>query len=218
MSLRELERSFTLVQKLAERFPEEWAGEDLTGEAPLRVHVGAGAPRRVLVTNCEPALRRWDRGDWPAGLVVVAPLGLLRRGQVRAISALAPRSTAPVAFVGSASPMSLHLYACLRAHLGPRRVRFCGICDQVLERIGEPRGQPETLHTWEANAFDRRQQRIVERLVDVERTLGPRTAAVVRSGRTISIAAISFRGELIGELYRTALRVATADPHPRGRA
>lgn len=76
---RALEQSWLRVRRLAVRHPEEWGGEGLLGEDPLQVFGGARNPRRVLVVTSAAALKRWERSDWPAGLVVAA--GKLSRTQ-----------------------------------------------------------------------------------------------------------------------------------------
>lgn len=204
-----LERSWLRVRRLAERYPDQWGGEDLLGEDPLRVFAGARNPRRVLVATSEAALKRWERSEWPPGLVVVVAAGMLSHAQASVIGGLATKSSVPIAFVGDAGPMGLHTYLSLRGHLGARRVRFCGLCDAVLEMLGRDGPQPENLTTWEFSPFDRAHLRVVASLAKPEQVLGPRVAAIVGSGRTIPVAALSFRAGLIPALFKTALKLAS---------
>jgi hypothetical protein len=208
MSVHALEQSWLRVRRLAEKYPDEWEGQDLVGEDPLRVFAGEQAPRRVLVVTKAPALRRWERTDWPAGLVVVAAVGMLTRAQAAVLGRLASVTSAPIAFVGDADPMALHTYLCLRVYLGAQRVRFCGICDAVLDSIGDDKVQPESLETLELSAFDQAHLRVVETLVKPERVLGPRVSAVLRTGKKIEIEALSFRTGLIPALFKAALKLS----------
>lgn len=208
MSIRALEQSWQRVRRLAERYPDGWLGQDLVGDAPLRVFAGAGVPRRVLVVTKQPALIRWPKSDWPSGLVLVAASGIVTRPQAAVLEKLASDRSAPIAFVGDADPMALHTYACLRVHLGARRVRFTGVCDAVLDTIGDDALQPDRLGALEFSTFERAHLRVVESLVKIERALGPRVSAVLRSGKTIQIEALSFRANLLPALFEAALKVA----------
>lgn len=212
MTVRAMEQSWLRVRRLAERYPDEWGGEDLVGEDSLQVFAGVRPPRRVLVVTSEAAVKRWERTDWPADLAVVVVAGRLTRAQAAVLGGLAPDTSAPIAFIGNASPMGLHTYLSLRVYLGAQRVRFCGICDAVLDMIGDDKAQPDTLSTWKFSAFDRAHLRIVASLARPEQVLGPRVAAVLGSGRTIPIAAISFRADLIPALFRAALKLARVRP------
>lgn len=208
MDARTLEQSWLRVRRLAKRYPDDWGGEDLEGEDPLRVFAGKGAARRVLVVTQEAALRRWDRSDWPAGLVVVVAVGMLTRAQAVLIESLAADKSVPIAFLGSAAPMSLHTFLSLRVHLGARRIRYCGISDSVLELIGDEDVQPNRLRTWDLSTFERAHLRVVARLAQPERVVGPRVAAVLGNGRAIGIEHLSFRAGLIPTLFRAALKLA----------
>ena len=104
--------------------------------------------------------------------------------------------------------MGLHTYVSLRVHLGAQRVRFTGICDAVLDTIGDDDLQPDKLNTLEFSAFERAHLRVVEGLAKPERVLGPRVSAVLRNGKTIQIEAISFRADLTPALFKAALKVA----------
>lgn len=207
--VRTLEQSWLQVRRLAKRYPDQWGGEDLLGEDPLRVFARSRNPRRVLVATSEAALKRWDRSEWPTGLVVVMAAGMLSQAQASIIRALAPKSSDRVAFVGDAGPMGLHTYLSLRAHLGPKRVRFCGVCDALLEMLGPDVPPPDALTTWAFSAFDRAHLRIVASLEKPEHVLGPHVATVVERGKTIPIAALSFRAGLIPALFKAALRLAS---------
>src|SRR5262249_15467476 len=156
-------------------------------DAPLRIFAGAGVPRRVLVVTKQPALIRWPKSDWPSGLVLVAASGIVTRPQAAILEKLASDKSAPIAFVGDADPMGVHTYASLRGHLGAQRVRFAGICDAVLDTIGDDDVQPDRLNTLEFSAFERAHLRVVEGLAKPERVLGPRVSTVLRSGKTIQI-------------------------------
>jgi len=209
--VRALEQSWLRVRRLAERHPGDWEGQDLVGEAPLRVFVGERAPRRVLVVTKEAVLRRWERPDWPAGLVVVVACGMLTRAQAGVLGGLAGDTSVPIAFVGDADPMGLHTFLCLRGHLGAQRVRFCGICDAVLDIIGDKRAQPESLETLKLSAFDQAHLRVVATLAKLDQVLGPRVSAVLRNGKKIEIEALGFRADLmIPALFKAALKLATA--------
>jgi DNA topoisomerase VI subunit A len=207
---RVVERSWSRVRQLAERHPDQWEGQDLVGEAPLRVFVGQRAARRVLVVTKEAALRRWNRSDWPVGLLVVVASGMITRAQAAVLAELAIDRSLPIAFVGDADPMSLHTYLSLRAHLGARRVRFGGICDEVLDIIGDEKAQPDSLGTLELSVFDQAHLRVVATMVKPQQVLGPRVAAVLRSGKKIEIEALSFRADLTPALFNAALRLASA--------
>jgi hypothetical protein len=208
MGIRALEQSWQQVRRLAEQHPDDWLGQDLVGDAPLRVFAGAGVPRRVLVVTKEPVLRRWPNSDWPSGLVLVAASGIVTRPQAAILERLASDKSAPIAFVGDADPMGLHTYISLRVHLGARRVRFTGICDAVLDTIGDDDVQPARLRTLKFSAFERAHLRVVEGLAQPERVLGPRVSAVLRNGKTIQIEALSFRAGLVPALFKAALKVA----------
>jgi hypothetical protein len=163
MSARALEQSWQQVRRLAERHPG-WLGQDLLGDAPLRIFAGARVPRRVLVVTKEAAAIRWPISDWPSGLVVVVASGIVTRPQAAILEKLASDRSAPIAFVGDADPMGLHTYVSLRGHLGAQRVRFTGICDAVLDTIGDDDVQPDRLSTLELSAFERAHLRVVEGL------------------------------------------------------
>lgn len=208
MSNRALEQSWRKVRRLAEKHPGEWLGQDLDGDEGLRFYAGAGVPRRVLVTTKAPALWRWPRPDWPSGLVCVAAVGNITRPQAAIIEKLASDGSVPIPFVGDADPMALHTYASLRVHLGARRVRFAGMCDAVLDAIGEDDVRAHTLHTVEMSAFDRAHLRVVEGLLKPERVLGPKVSAVLRQGKQILLEAIGFRAGLVNALFEAALEVA----------
>src|SRR5437870_4285176 len=182
MGTRALEQSWQQVRRLAERHPDDWLGQDLVGDAPLRIFAGAGVPRRVLVVTKEAPLRRWPKSDWPSGLVLVAASGIVTRPQAAILEKLASDKSLPIAFVGDADPMGLHTYVSLRGHLGARRVRFAGICDTVLDTIGGDDMQPDRLSSLKCTAFEREHLRVLEGLVDPAQVLGPRVAAVLRSG------------------------------------
>ena len=207
MGPRALEQSWQQVRRLAARHPNDWLGQDLVGDAPLRIFAGAGVPRRVLVVTKEPALIRWPKSDWPTGLVLVAASGIVTRPQAAILENLASDRSAPIAFVGDADPMGLHTYVSLRVHLGAQRVRFTGICDAVLDAIGDD-VQPDKLNALEFSAFERAHLRAVEGMVKPERVLGPHVSAVLRSGKTIQIEALSFRAGLVPALFKAALKVA----------
>ncbi len=114
MGTRALEQSWQEVRRLAEQYPDDWLGQDLVGDAPLRIFAGAGVPRRVLVVTKQPALIRWPKSDWPSGLVLVAASGIVTRPQAAILEKLASDKSAPIAFVGDADPMGLHT---VRRHL-----------------------------------------------------------------------------------------------------
>lgn len=209
MTVRLLEQSWLRVRRLAERYPDEWGGEDLLGEDPLRVFAGARDPRRVLVVSSEAALKRWDRSEWPAGLVVVVATGRVSKAQANIIGAIAAKSPLPIGFVGDASPMGLHTYLSLQGYLGARRVRFCGVCDAVVRMLGRDVPSPEFLATREFSAFDRAHLRVVASLTRLEHVLGPRVAAVVGGGRAIPIASLSFRSGLMQVMFEVALSLAS---------
>jgi hypothetical protein len=209
MGTRALEQSWQQVRRLAERHHKDWLGQDLVGDAPLRIFAGAGVPRRVLVVTKEAALRRWPKSDWPRGLVLVAASGIVTRPQAAILERLASDKSAPIAFVGDADPMGLHTFASLRVHLGAQRVRFTGICDAVLDTIGDDDVQPDRLGTLEFSAFERAHLRVVEALVKPQRVLGPRVSAVLRTGKTIQIEALGFRAGLLPALFKAALKVAS---------
>jgi len=208
MGTRVLEQSWQQVRRLAERHPDGWLGQNLVGDAPLRIFAGARVPRRVLVVTKEAAAIRWPISDWPSGLVVVVASGIVTRPQAAILEKLASDRSAPIAFVGDADPMGLHTYVSLRAHLGAQRVRFTGICDAVLDTIGEDDAQPARLRTSKFSAFGSAHLRVVEGLAKPERVLGPRVSAVLRSGKTIQIEALSFRAGLVPALFKAALKVA----------
>ncbi len=210
MGPRALEQSWLRVRRLAEQHPKDWEGQDLVGDAPLRVFAGARAPRRVLVVTKEAPIVRWDRSDWPAGLVVVVAAGMLTRAQAAILGQLAADTSVPIAFVGDADPMDLHTYLCLRVHLGAQRVRFCGISDAVFDIIGDEQVQPDSLSTREFSAFDQAHMRVVETLVKPERVLGPRVSAVLGNGRKLEIEALSFRADLTPALFKAALKLTRA--------
>jgi DNA topoisomerase VI subunit A len=208
MGTRALEQSWLEVRRLAEQHPDDWEGQDLEGDAPLRIFAGSRAPRRVLVVTKEAVLKRWPKSDWPGGLVVVVASGIVTRPQAAVLEKLASDRSVPIAFVGDADPMGLHTYASLRGHLGAQRVRFCGICDAALDAIGDENVQPDRLTTLELSALDHTQLRVVEGLAKPERVLGPRVSAVLRNGKKIEIEALSFRADLTPALFRAALKVA----------
>ena len=208
MGTRELEQSWQEVRRLAEQQDDEWKGEDLVGDEPLRIFAGARVPRRVLVVTTEAAARRWPNSDWPSGLVLVVASGIVTRPQAAILEKLASDRSAPIAFVGDADPMGLHTYVSLRGHLGAHRVRFTGICDAVLDTIGGDDMQPDRLSSLKFSAFERAHLRVVEGLVKPERVLGPRVSAVLRKGKTIQIEALSFRSGVVPVLFKAALKVA----------
>ena len=210
MNARVLEESWQRVCQLAERHPGEWEGQDLTGEAPLRVFAGSGTPHQVLVSTKEAAVRRWDKSDWPPGLVVVVAIGRLTRAQAAVIGGLAQERSTPIPFVGDADPVSLHTFLSLRVHLGARRVRFCGVCDDVLDAIGDERVQPEKLETLRFSALDRAHLRVLASIANLDGVLGPRVSAVLATGRKVEIESLSFRADLIEALFRAALTVAAS--------
>lgn len=208
-SARALDNSWAQVRKLAEKHPDEWEGQDLQGEAPLRVFVGTGAPRRVLVVTKEAPVARWNRSAWPAGLVVVVASGMLSRAQATAIAALAGGGSGTVTFVGDADPMDLHTFLSLRAHLGPERARFCGVSDGILDAMGDPDVEPERLRPRDLSAFDKAHLQVVQALVDPEVLLGPRVAAALLNGKGLEIEALSFRPGLMPALFAAALKLAS---------
>ena len=208
MGTRALEQSWQEVRRLAERHPDDWLGQDLVGDDPLRIFAGAGVPRRVLVVTKQGAAIRWPMSNWPSGLVLVVASGIVTRPQAAILEKLASDKSTRIAFVGDADPMGLHTYVSLRGHLGAQRVRFAGICDAVLDAIGDDDVQPERLNTLEFSAFERAHLRVVEGLAKPERVLGPRVSAVLRSGKTIQIEALGFRAGLVPALFKAALKVA----------
>ena len=208
MGTRALEQSWQQVRRLAERHPDDWLGQDLVGDDPLRIFAGARVPRRVLVVTKEAAAMRWPKLDRPGGLVLVVASGIVTRPQAAILEKLASDRSAPIAFVGDADPMGLHTYVSLRVHLGAQRVRFTGICDAVLDTIGDDDLQPDKLNTLEFSAFERAHLRVVEGLAKPERVLGPRVSTVLRSGKTIQIEALGFRAGLVPALFKAALKVA----------
>jgi hypothetical protein len=209
MTARLLEQSWLRVRRLAERYPNQFGGEDLLGEDPLRVFTGTQRPRRVLVASSEAALKRWDRSEWPPGLVVVVTAGMVSKAQASIIGAMAAKSPHPIGFVGDASPMGLHTYLSLKSYLGASRVRYCGVCDAVLTMLGRDVPSPEFLTSRDHSAFDKAHLRIVVSLAKPEQVLGPRVAAVVRSGRTIPIAALSYRAGLVRVMFEAASRLSS---------
>jgi hypothetical protein len=224
MGTRALEQSWQLVRRLAEQHPDDWhEGYDLVGDSPLRIFgAGAGVPRRVLVVTNQPVVHRWRKSDWPTGLVIVVTAGIVTRPQAAILERLASDKSAPIAFVGDADPMGLHTYASLRGYLGAQRVRFTGICDAVLDTIGDDDVQPDKLASSELSPLDRAHLQLVEGLMRPERALGPRVSAVLRSGSKIYIEALSFRAaDLVPALFTAALEVATRKPKvsrsPQGR-
>lgn len=208
MDVRGLARSWGQVRKLVQRYPDAWEWPDLEEQFPLRIFAGAKAPRRVLVTTCEPALRRWPEGEWPTGLAVVVAVGNLSRTQASVIERLAVDKSVPIAFLGDADPYCLHTYLSLKVHLGARRVRYCGISDEVLAELDDEAVEPERLRTWRHSEVQRAHLRIVEKCLKPSKTLGPRVASVLASGRTIGIAHLSFRPGMISALFGAALRLA----------
>jgi hypothetical protein len=160
------------------------------------------------VTTCEPALRRWPEAKWPSGLAVVVAVGNLSRTQASVIERLAADKSVPIAFLGDADPYCLHTYLSLKVHLGTRRVRYCGISDELLAELGDEAAEPERLRTWELGDLERAHLRIVEKELTPAKTIGPRVAAVLASGRTIGIPQLSFRAGMIPALFGAALRLA----------
>jgi hypothetical protein len=205
IAARQLEQSWLRVRRLAKRFPDQWGGEDLLGVDPLRIFGGTRSPHRVLVVSSEAALKRWNRSDWPPDLVVVLVAGMVSEAQASIIGAVAAKSPLPIGYIGDASPMGLHTYFSLQHHLSARRIRFCGVCDELLSMLGQGVPPPERLTTWDHSAFDRAHLRVVASLADPEQVLGPLVAAVVRSGRTIPVAALSYRAGLIQAMFEAAL-------------
>jgi hypothetical protein len=171
----------------------------------LRIFAGAGVPRRVLVVTKEAAATRWPTSDWPRGLVVVVASGIVTRPQAAILDKLASDRSAPIPFVGDADPMGLHTYASLRNHLGTQRVRFAGVCDAVLDAIGEDDVRPDRLRTLKFSAFESAHLRVVEGLAKTDRVLGPRVSAVLRGGKTIQIEVL---GSRLISLFQAALKVA----------
>jgi len=209
-----LEQSWLRVRRLAKKYADDWEGQDLIGDAPLRVFAGGQAPRQVLVVTKEAIASRWQR-YWSAGLVVVVTSGIVTRAQA-AVLELASDGLFPIPFVGDADPMGLHTYLSLRSHLGAQRVQFCGICDSVLDMMGEDEAQPERLESLELSRFDQAHLRVVEALATPEQVLGPRVAAVLRNGRKIELEALSFRADLmIPALFKAAFSLSRAQ---RGHA
>jgi DNA topoisomerase VI subunit A len=208
MGTRALEQSWQQVRRLAEQHADDWEGQDLVGDAPLRIFAGARVPRRVLVVTKEAVLKRWRKSDWPSGLVLVVASGIVTRPQAAILEKLASDTSAPIAFVGDADPMGLHTYVSLRGHLGAQRVRFTGICDAVLDTIGDDDVQLDRLQTLEFTALDRAHLRVVEGVAKPERVLGPHVSAVLRNGRKIEIEALSVRAGLTPALFKAALKVA----------
>jgi len=203
-----LEQSWLRVRRLAKKYADDWEGQDLTGDAPLRVFAGGQPPRRVLVVTKEAIASRWQR-YWSAGLVVVATSGIVTRAQAAVLGQLASDGLIP--FVGDADPMGLHTYLSLKSHLGAQRVRFCGICDSVLDMIGEDEAQPERLESLALSRFDQAHLRVVEALATPEQVLGLRVAAVLRNGRKIQLEALSFRADrMIPALFKAALSLSRA--------
>lgn len=209
---RVLEQSWERVRRLVETCPDDWGGEDLKGEDALQVFASVRAPRRVLVVTSDAARKRWNRSEWPADLIVVVAAGMMTRVQAGVIARLGSDRSRPIAFVGSADPMSLHAFLSLRCFLGARRVRFAGICDAVLSIVGDERARPELLSATELSAFDREHLRVVASLAKPDSVLGRRVAAVLENGKKISIAAMSFRAGMIPAFFRAALEVAAAPP------
>jgi hypothetical protein len=208
VDVRGLKRSWGQVHKLVQRHPDAWKWPDLEAPFPLRIFAGAKAPRRVLVTTSEPALRRWPEAEWPTGLAVVVAVGNLSRTQASVIERLAADKSVPIAFLGDADPYCLHTYLSLKVHLGARRVRYCGLSDEVLAELHDEAVEPERLATWGHTELERAHLRIVEKCLKPSKTLGPRVAAVLASGRTIGIAHLSFRPGMISALFGAALRLA----------
>lgn len=208
VDVRGLARSWGQVRKLVQRHPDAWKWPDLEEQFPLRFVAGAKVPRRVLVTTCEPALRRWPEADWPTGLAVVVAVGNLSRTQASVVDRLAADRSVPIAFLGDADPYCLHTYLSLKVHLGGRRVRYCGISDELLAELHDEAIEPERLRTWGHSEPDRAHLRIVEKCLKPSQTLGPRVAAVLASGRTIGIAHLGFRAGMISALFRAALKLA----------
>ncbi|HSN91249.1 MAG TPA: hypothetical protein VLS93_08465 [Anaeromyxobacteraceae bacterium] len=204
---RAVARSWTRVRQLADRYPDQWEGQDLAGDGPLRVFAGARTPRRVLVVTKEAVLSRWPIADRPPGLAVVVASGISTPAQSGILARLAPAPSAPIAFVGDADPMGLHTCLSMLAHLGARRVRFCGVSDRLLDLLEDDSARPH-LRTLELSAFDREHLRVVEALAKPETVLGPRVAAVLREGKKITLEALGFRAGLIPALFKAALRLA----------
>jgi hypothetical protein len=217
MTTNSLVNSWIRVRRLAQRYASDFEGHDLTGEMPLRVYAGERSAGRVLVTTNDPVVRRWGRAARPRDLAVVVTAGILTSGQAALIARLSSRNAGPIPFVGDADPMSLHAFISLRAYLGARNVRFCGICDEMLDGLGDERARPDSIESLELSAFDQAHLRILAGLADLDEVLGPRVSAVLAGGRKIELEALSFRADVIPAFLGLALRVGVRRPPRRRR-
>jgi hypothetical protein len=207
---QKLEQAWSQVRDLAERHPGEWEGQDLGGEAPMRVFVGPRPPRRVLVVTKEAPVKRWDRSERPADVAVVVASGRLSRAQCSVLERIAATSAVPIGFIGDADPMSLHTFLALRVYLGVERVRYCGISDPVLDAIGDELVQPDRLRSLDMSTLDQEHLRVVATLIQPEQVFGPRVSAALRRGKKIQIEALSFRADLTSALFRVAVMMVTS--------
>jgi len=203
-----LEQSWEQVRRLAEQYDDEWEGQDLAGDSPLQLFTAGSVPRRVLIVTKEAVASRLPR-YWSSGFVAVVKSGVFTSAQAAVLDQLASDELLPIPFIGDADPMGLHTYLSLKSQLGGSRVRFCGICDSVLDMIGEDDAQPEKLESLALSLFDRAHLQVVEALAAPEEVLGSRVARILRNGRKIELESLSFRAELmIPALFNAALRLA----------
>ncbi len=205
MSVNAIERSWLEVRRLAQRYSNAETRHDLNSGMPLRVYAHGSGVGRVLVTTNDPALRRSALMSSSEDLASVVVSGYVSSGQAAAIARLSSGRFGPIAFVGDADPLSLHIFVSLREYMGPAKIAFCGICDRMLAKLNEARATPAVVESLEQSAFDRAHLRVLRRLTELEDVVGPEVSAVLASGRKIELEALSFRADVIPAFFRLAL-------------
>lgn len=171
---------------------QNWESLTPDPSVPAEWFVGSEEPDWILCFTKGFLVEQWRRRSVvPGDCAIAIRYGMPTRGFLRMLRAMAKHWNTGVLFVGDLDPLDLGVYWALRESLNAiaRPIAFGGIDDGWLT-LCERRLKPKFgFHnvTIRMSAFERKHLAAVESALDIERTVGARAAALLRSGRKLEL-------------------------------
>lgn len=193
-SVSELWRAF---QRRVERTRDGDYESLLPFPFPLKIWMGDRPPTRLLyVTKELLAEGLWSLRAFPPDWLMITRYGIPTRESLDCVHHLASGFRLPVLFVGDLDPLDLTIFAILRSGdpgLSPKSrrrldIRYGGINDAWLELATRYRKPSCELSTIVMSRSEREHSELLERLLpDLENLIGPRSRAILGSGRKVEM-------------------------------
>lgn len=169
--------------------------------APYTLVAPLTGERLIYTTKPRTIVEAISRLEPTPGMGLVGRSGLPGPDDVAWISRLA--EGCPLGFLGDLDPPDLLVFAWLRAELGPERIQFAGIRDELLSAASFAARSPEriALSASEVEALP-----LVDQLFpDLGALVGPRCEALLRGGEKVELEGlVHWHAEEFARLVRTA--------------